>query len=87
MHDLTQTLNTIPADELVKPRCFVGMTMEEAAEAMGMAKRTAEGLWTYVRAWLRREIRRVAWAGPAPSRGDWKLAAGRTQPRDFLRTL
>jgi len=87
MHDLTQTLNTIPADELVKLRCFVGMTMEEAAEAMGMATRTAEGLWTYARAWLRREIHRVAQAGPAPSRGDRKLAAGRIQPRDFLRTL
>jgi RNA polymerase sigma factor (TIGR02999 family) len=44
------------AAELVKLRYFVGMTMEEAALAMGMAKRTAEGLWTYARAWLHREI-------------------------------
>jgi RNA polymerase sigma factor (TIGR02999 family) len=48
------------AAELVKLRYFVGMTMEEAASAMGVAKRTAEGLWTYARAWLRREIRRAA---------------------------
>jgi len=48
------------AAELVKLRYFVGMTMEEAAEAMGVAKRTAEGFWTYARAWLRREIRRAA---------------------------
>ena len=46
-----------PAAELVKLRYFVGMTMEEAATAMGLAPRTAERLWTYARAWLRREIR------------------------------
>lgn len=43
--------------ELVKLRYFVGMTMEEAAAAMGLAPRTAERMWTYARAWLRREIR------------------------------
>lgn len=47
-----------PAAELVKLRYFVGMTMDEAAAAMGMAKRTAEDLWTYARVWLHREIRR-----------------------------
>jgi RNA polymerase sigma factor (TIGR02999 family) len=46
------------AAELVKLRYFVGMTMEEAASAMGLAKRTAENLWTYARVWLHREIRR-----------------------------
>lgn len=45
------------AAELVKLRYFVGMTMEEAASAMGLAKRTAEGIWTYAKAWLGREIR------------------------------
>ena len=45
------------AAELVKLRYFVGMTMEEAAAALGMAKRTAENLWTYARLWLHREIR------------------------------
>jgi len=45
------------ATELVKLRYFVGMTMEEAAAALGMAKRTAENLWTYARVWLHREIR------------------------------
>ena len=45
------------AAELVKLRYFVGMTMEEAADAMGLAKRTAEGLWTYARVWLRHAIR------------------------------
>lgn len=43
--------------ELVKLRYFVGMTMEEAAAALGLAHRSAERLWTYARAWLRRAIR------------------------------
>jgi RNA polymerase sigma factor (TIGR02999 family) len=42
--------------DLVKLRYFVGMTMEEAAAALGLPLRTAERLWTYARAWLRREI-------------------------------
>src|SRR2546426_127250 len=46
------------ASELVKLRYFVGMTMAEAAAALGLAPRTAERLWTYARVWLRREIRR-----------------------------
>jgi RNA polymerase sigma factor (TIGR02999 family) len=44
------------AAELVKLRYFVGMTMEQAASAMAMAPRSAERLWTYARAWLKREI-------------------------------
>jgi RNA polymerase sigma factor (TIGR02999 family) len=47
-----------PAAELVKLRYFVGLTMEEAASAMGLSKRTAENVWTYARVWLHREIRR-----------------------------
>lgn len=43
---------------LVKLRYFVGMTMEEAATALGLPLRTAERLWTYSRAWLRRKISR-----------------------------
>jgi RNA polymerase sigma factor (TIGR02999 family) len=45
------------AAELVKLRYFIGMTMEEAAAALGLSKRTAENLWTYARVWLHREIR------------------------------
>jgi RNA polymerase sigma factor (TIGR02999 family) len=47
------------AAELVKLRYFVGMTMDEAAVAMNLSKRTAESLWTYARVWLHREIRRA----------------------------
>jgi len=46
------------AAELVKLRYFVGMTMDEAASALGLAPRTAARLWTYARVWLHREIRR-----------------------------
>jgi RNA polymerase sigma factor (TIGR02999 family) len=48
-----------PAAQLVKLRYFVGMTMEEAATALGLGKRTAENLWTYARVWLHREIKRL----------------------------
>jgi RNA polymerase sigma factor (TIGR02999 family) len=45
--------------DLVKLRYFVGMTMEEAAGALGLPLRTAERLWTYARAWLRRRIAEI----------------------------
>jgi RNA polymerase sigma factor (TIGR02999 family) len=41
--------------ELVKLRYFVGCTLAEAAEILGIAHKTAEEDWTYARAWLRRE--------------------------------
>lgn len=44
------------AAQLVKLRYFVGMTMDEAAAALGMKKRTAEALWTYARIQLKRAI-------------------------------
>jgi RNA polymerase sigma factor (TIGR02999 family) len=44
------------AAELVKLRYFVGFTMEEAAAALDLAPRSAERLWTYARAWLRRAL-------------------------------
>lgn len=40
--------------ELVKLRYFVGCTMAEAADVLGIAQKTAEEDWTYSRAWLRR---------------------------------
>ena len=46
------------AAHLVKLRYFAGMTMNEAATTMGMSLRSAEALWTYARAWLRRHIGR-----------------------------
>jgi RNA polymerase sigma factor (TIGR02999 family) len=40
--------------EVVKLRYFLGCTMSEAAEILGIAAKTAEEDWTYARAWLRR---------------------------------
>jgi RNA polymerase sigma factor (TIGR02999 family) len=42
--------------ELVKLRYFVGLTNEEAAEALNISPRTAKYYWTHARAWLFREI-------------------------------
>jgi RNA polymerase sigma factor (TIGR02999 family) len=42
--------------ELVKLRYFVGMTIEEAAEVLGISEPTAKRYWAYARAWLYREI-------------------------------
>jgi RNA polymerase sigma factor (TIGR02999 family) len=42
--------------ELVKLRYFVGLTNDEAAEALGISPRTAKYYWTHARAWLFREI-------------------------------
>ncbi len=42
--------------ELVKLRYFVGMTIEEAAEVLGISTATAKRYWAYARAWLFREI-------------------------------
>ena len=38
--------------ELVKLRYFVGMSIAEAATALGISERTAKRHWTYSRAWL-----------------------------------
>ncbi len=38
--------------ELVKLRFFAGLTHEEAAATLGLARRTADRTWAYARAWL-----------------------------------
>ena len=44
--------------ELVKHRYFVGLTLEEAAEVMGISERTAKRDWTYARTWLFGEMKK-----------------------------
>lgn len=44
------------AAELVQLRYFAGLTLEEAADYLGMGSRTAQRLWSFARAWLRREM-------------------------------
>jgi RNA polymerase sigma factor (TIGR02999 family) len=43
--------------ELVKLRYFVGMTIDEAAQVLGISARTADNYWAHARAWLYREIK------------------------------
>jgi RNA polymerase sigma factor (TIGR02999 family) len=42
--------------ELVKLRFFVGLTIPQAAEFLGISARKADFVWAFARAWLRREI-------------------------------
>jgi len=41
--------------ELVKLRYFVGLTLDEAAEILGISAPTAKRWWSYARAWLYHE--------------------------------
>jgi RNA polymerase sigma factor (TIGR02999 family) len=44
------------AAELIKLRYFAGFTVKQAAEALGVAPRTADSLWAYARAWLLQKL-------------------------------
>ena len=45
--------------ELVKLKYFVGFTLEEAADALGISHRTAKRDWAYAKAWLFNEVSRL----------------------------
>jgi RNA polymerase sigma factor (TIGR02999 family) len=54
---LDEALNRLAAAEpvkaeLVKLRYFAGMTIEEAADVLGISSATAKRYWTYARTWL-----------------------------------
>ncbi|SPE52940.1 RNA polymerase, sigma-24 subunit, ECF subfamily [Verrucomicrobia bacterium] len=53
--DKLAALHAVQA-EVVKLRCFVGMTNVEAAQALGLTERTTKYYWTHARAWLIHEI-------------------------------
>lgn len=55
-----------PKAQLVKLRYFAGLTMQEAADALGFSLATAERYWAYARAWLHRQI--VSTGRSAPDR-------------------
>ena len=42
--------------DLVKLRHFAGLTIEEAAQALGISMTTANRYWAYSRAWLHQDI-------------------------------
>jgi RNA polymerase sigma factor (TIGR02999 family) len=58
---LDEALSKLAADEpakaeLVKLRFFAGLTMPEAASALGISLATAERYWTFARSWLYAEM-------------------------------
>jgi RNA polymerase sigma factor (TIGR02999 family) len=58
---LDEALSKLAADEpvkaeLVKFRFFAGLTMPEAAAALGISLATAERYWTFARSWLYAEM-------------------------------
>ncbi len=54
---LTRLAATDPAAaNVVQLRYFAGLTLAEAAQSLRISPSTASRLWTYARAWLRREI-------------------------------
>jgi RNA polymerase sigma factor (TIGR02999 family) len=42
--------------ELVKLRYFAGLTLDQAAQTLGISRSTAYENWAYARAWLRAEV-------------------------------
>lgn len=45
--------------DLVKLRYFAGLTLEQAADILGLSTTSAKRQWTYARAWLYRQITAV----------------------------
>jgi RNA polymerase sigma factor (TIGR02999 family) len=58
LNDALQTLQQLDARQaqLAELRYFGGLSVAEAAEVLGISKRTAERDWMMARAWLRREL-------------------------------
>jgi RNA polymerase sigma factor (TIGR02999 family) len=57
---------SLPCAELVKLRFFAGLTLDEAAMSLGLARRTADRYWAYARARLYEMLSN----GPGPGQAD-----------------
>jgi RNA polymerase sigma factor (TIGR02999 family) len=59
VHEVLDEFATVDsqAAQLVKLRYFTGLSMPEAAAALGLPLRSAERQWTYAKAWLFRRLR------------------------------
>ncbi len=52
-----EQIDKLKAD-LVKLRYFVGLTIPQAAEALGVSSASADRYWAYARAWLHAELKK-----------------------------
>ncbi|MCI0350369.1 MAG: ECF-type sigma factor [Acidobacteriales bacterium] len=61
IHDALERLaaRDLAKSDLVTLRYFDGLTLKEAATALGISESTAKRYWTYSRTWLRQEMRRM----------------------------
>jgi RNA polymerase sigma factor (TIGR02999 family) len=50
--------------ELVKLRCFTGLSVQEAADVLGISRATADRYWAYAKVWLYCAIAGEDGAGP-----------------------
>ena len=62
---LDEALTALAAEDpgkadVVKLRYFTGLTLDEAAEALGISSATADRHWKYARAWLAQRLRETA---------------------------
>lgn len=60
--DLDDAVSSLEAEDergaqIAKLRFFAGMTLDEAAETLGISVRTAKRDWAYARAWISRRLR------------------------------
>jgi RNA polymerase sigma factor (TIGR02999 family) len=58
---LDEALTRLEAEEpaaaaVVKLRCFTGLSVEDAAAALGVSPRTAKRHWAYAKAWLYQQL-------------------------------
>jgi RNA polymerase sigma factor (TIGR02999 family) len=61
--DLSDALDKLAQEdpacaELVKLRFFAGLTLDEAAETLGVVRRTADRYWAFARSWLYAALRK-----------------------------
>lgn len=58
LHTALENLSTHDADlaRLVELRFFAGLTLDEAADALGVSRRKAAKDWSVARLWLKREL-------------------------------
>ena len=58
VHEALERLSALDPDQarLIELRYFAGLTIDEAATALGVSPATAKREWVVARAWLRREL-------------------------------